>query len=76
MNTSLASRARWAADMGMRYPLHDKKPDSGPEHAACAILAELSDRGGFDHILDDIDKETREDIVETMAAIIRECVLK
>ncbi|EOZ8645452.1 hypothetical protein ACQWTT_001203 [Acinetobacter baumannii] len=42
--------------------------------AAYGILADLLGRGGIKHELDNIDLDIREEIVETMAGIIKEAM--
>lgn len=50
------------------------KPKDWAHSAAGGILANLQDRGGIKHELQhsNIDEETRKEIVDQMAAIIRE----
>lgn len=50
----------------------DRRDPVDPAHwAAQAILSNLSDRSGFDHIIDDLDYELRQELVDQIAATIR-----
>jgi len=72
--------ARRRIEQGNRFPYdapNDWLRKSDPpakdwaHRAARGILAELNDRRGIKHGLADIDQDTRGEIVETLAAIIR-----
>lgn len=72
-------------DHGREYPFDgtdawwnsDVRPEAPAEpldwavRAARGIVADLCDRGGIKHGFEDIEEDTRRDIIETMAAIIR-----
>lgn len=58
--------------VGCEYPYHGKEPIDYAERVALGILRDLSDRRGIKHELAAVDETVRVDIVESMAAIIRE----
>lgn len=55
------------------FPYNSRQPIDWAEKAALSVLNDLSDRRGIKHELDAIDYDVREEIVITMAAIIRNC---
>ena len=63
--------AEFALDMGSKFPFNGRPATDWAESAAQGILADLCDRRGIRQALEDIDTETREEIVGTMADIIR-----
>lgn len=54
-------------------PYHGKPPKDWSERAALGVLANLLDRRGIKHALADVedDEETTNEIVESLAEIIR-----
>lgn len=46
------------------------KVDANAFRAADRIWFELSDRHGFDHVIDDVDDETKRELVNRFAVII------
>lgn len=61
-----ASDEWWEGD-GDKPP----KPASKYHAVARAVIADLQDRRGIKHELDNIDEETRVEIIDTLANIIR-----
>ncbi len=60
-------------DLGSEYPYDGRRPERDWAHkAARGILYDLTDRGGIKHELREIDPDTRVDIVDALADIIRE----
>jgi len=56
---------------GIEYPYNDRPPKDKAEMAALGILYNFSDRHGIKNALSDVDSDVREEIVTTMADIIR-----
>lgn len=58
---------------GEKFPYHNKPPKDWAERAALGVLADLLDRRGIKNALWDCedDEEVSEEIVTTMADIIR-----
>lgn len=46
-------------------------PKDWAHSAARGVIADLNGRGGIDSVLEGIDEETRAEIVESIAAVIR-----
>lgn len=63
--------AAHALKRALDYPFHEREPADLAEQMACAILYDLSDRGGIKHAFSDLDEAVRVEIVEAHAAIIR-----
>lgn len=71
--------AAWTINHGLEYPydndceIEGAKPVADWAHAAArGILADLTDRRGVKHELNNIDTDVRVELVETLADIIRE----
>jgi hypothetical protein len=65
--------AERACDKGAEYPYDGHRPEQDWAHkAARGVLYDLSDRGGIKHVLRDVEYDVRIDIVDSLAAIIRE----
>lgn len=65
---------------GARYP-YDDPEDAAPakdwaQAAVRGILDDLRDRGGIKHYLDDIDVETRVEIVRGLADVVRAAFIR
>lgn len=52
-------------------PYHGRAPADAYELAALAVIADLTDRRGIKHQLENIDDDVREEIVADLTAIIR-----
>lgn len=63
--------AKWTLNFGQEFPYHGRSAEDTAERAALGVLADLCDRKGIKHQLDDIDDDIRDEIVESLAAIIR-----
>lgn len=63
-----------ASDNWREGSVHAKPPAPASEYhrAARAVIADLQDRSGIKQELDNIDEETRIEIVDNIAAIIKE----
>ena len=65
---------------GIEYPYDGDDEGQSPvpltpeRVAAYGVLTDLLDRRGIGHALDDIDYEIKEEIVETLAGIIKEAM--
>lgn len=57
--------------LGEKYPFHGKPPTDDAERAALGVLANLCDRRGIKHELNNTDDDIKDEIVTTLAAIIR-----
>jgi hypothetical protein len=51
-------------------PYHGRPPADAYEMASLAVLADLTDRRGIKHELENIDDEVRQEIVASLTAII------
>ena len=67
----MADASFWLAH-GEEYPYHEKAPVDWAERAVLGILANLGDRRGIKHELHEVDEDVRVEIVESLAAILRE----
>jgi len=63
---------RRALGMGCWAPFHGRAPVDDAEQIACAVLYNLNDRGGIKDSFCDIDDDVRLEIVQSLAALIRE----
>lgn len=75
--------ARHSIEMGERFPYdggeafwNDRRPTPPPakdwaHKAARGVLANLSDRAGIKHAVEDVDHEVRAELTESLAGIIR-----
>ena len=63
--------ADYALMMGKECPYDDRTPVSWDYLAAVAVISELRSRKGLDVCFDDIDSDVREEIVDSLAAVIR-----
>lgn len=52
-------------------PYHGREPADSYELAALAVIADLTDRRGVKHQLENIDADVRAEIVESLTEIIR-----
>jgi hypothetical protein len=71
----LAQLAMNAINMGKVYPYDEEGPVTSPDWAYTAargIFADLSDRGSISHELDMVEQDTRSELVELVAEIIRQ----
>jgi hypothetical protein len=68
------TNAEFSIKIGQEYPYNDRPPKDKYEVAALGILADLNDRRGIKHELADVDVSIREEIVESMANIIRKAM--
>jgi hypothetical protein len=66
------SDAKWTLNHGNEFPFHGKPATDWAERAALGVLADLTDRSGVKHELRNCDDDVRAEIVESLAAIIRE----
>lgn len=55
-------------------PYHGRAPADSYELAALAVIADLTDRRGIKHQLENIDDEVRQEIVASLTAIIRKAL--
>ena len=53
------------------HPYDDRPPKDNAQLAALAVLADLRNRRGIGHELEQVDRSIREEIVDDLAAIIR-----
>ena len=79
----MTDSARWALEHGAKCPFDasdewgdsigiDPPPATDWAHAAArGVLADLSDRRGIRHELDNFDEDVRAEIVQSIADIIR-----
>jgi hypothetical protein len=56
---------------GWIYPYHDQEPKDRYEQIVCAIISDLTDRGGIKQGFVDIDEDIRVEIVETLASYVK-----
>lgn len=63
--------AQWTLDHGNEFPFHGKPAADKYEKAVLGILADLTDRRGVKHELRGCDDDIKEEIVESLAAILR-----
>ena len=64
--------AIFSLSFGTKYPYNNRPPSDWAEGAALGVLADLGDRCGIKHGLEDVeDRATRDEIVTSLAAIIR-----
>jgi hypothetical protein len=63
--------AQFAIEIGLKHPYNERKPVDNAEIAVLGILANLCDRRGIKNALGDVDFDVREEIVTSLAAIIR-----
>ena len=68
------SNPRIRIEHGRKFPYNDRQPADKYELAALGVLADLCDRRGIKHELDDTDDDIKEEIITTLAAIIRDAV--
>jgi hypothetical protein len=64
--------AKFSVKLGTDYPFNDRPPVDKAETAVLGILANLTDRRGVKHELNACDKDIKEEIVTSLAAIVRE----
>ncbi len=57
---------------GTEFPFNRRPPVDKAETVALAILADLTDRRGIKHELDACDLDVKDEIVTTLAAVVRE----
>ncbi len=78
--TSAEKQADFRLELGREFPYNDRPPKDWAEAAALGILADLCDRGGIKHALEDVecsddeDESIRNEIVMSLAMIIRRAV--
>lgn len=65
------STAKFRLKHGAEYPFNGRAPTDDAERAALGVLADLCDRRGIKHELQDTDDDIKEEIVTSLAAIIR-----
>lgn len=56
---------------GAKYPYHGKPAEDWAERAALGVLADLCDRRGIKHELQDTDADIKREMVKSLAEIIR-----
>jgi len=64
--------AKFSVKHGTEFPFNDRPPVDKAETTALAILADLGDRRGVGNELEGCDRDIKEEIVTTLAAIVRE----
>jgi hypothetical protein len=64
--------ATFSVKHGTEFPFNNRPPKDKAETAALGILADLTDRRGVKHELNACDADIKEEIVTSLAAIIRE----
>jgi hypothetical protein len=65
------SGAKLYLAIGERRPFNGRPPTDDGERAALGVLADLCDRRGIKHELQDTDDDIKEEIVKSLASIIR-----
>ena len=65
------SAADFAIEMGIKYPYNGRRPEDWAETAALGILADLGGRRGIKHEIEHVDLDVRDEIVLSLAEIIR-----
>ena len=55
------------------YPYDEREAADWAQLAAQAVIADLQDRRGIKRGFEGVDEDVRIEIVQTLAAIIREC---
>jgi hypothetical protein len=68
--------AKEKLEQGVNYPYDYREPIDAAHRAALGVLADLTDRRGVGHELTNVDLDIKVEIVETLAAIIREAGLR
>jgi hypothetical protein len=63
--------AAQALNFGVEHPYDDRVPGDAAHQAALGVLADLSGRSGIGHQLECVDPETRTELVDALAAVIR-----
>jgi len=71
----MSDDAKFSIKMGMEYPYNEREPIDNYELAALGILANLNDRRGIKQELRNVDLDVREEIVTSLADIIREAMI-
>jgi hypothetical protein len=61
---------------GLKHPYDDREATDAAHRAALGVLADLTGRGGVGDELDSVDDDTRSEIVDSLAEIIRAAGLK
>ncbi len=64
-------RAEFCLVHSEEFPFNDHKATDKAEKAALAVLTDLTDRRGIKHEFNGCDPDVKEEIVTTMASIIR-----
>jgi hypothetical protein len=70
----MSDDAKFDIMMGLEYPYNERQPVDNTETAVLAILANLTDRRGIKQEFCNVDLDIREEIVTTLADIIREAM--
>lgn len=67
----MSDYAKHRLEHGEKYPYHELPPADWAERAALGVLADLGDRRGIKHELNEPDLDVKAEIVATLADIIR-----
>jgi hypothetical protein len=71
---TMSDDAKFSIKMGLEYPYNERDPVHNYELAALGILANLNDRRGIKQGFYGVDLDIREEIVTSLADIIREAI--
>lgn len=66
------SDTKWIIEHGTEFPFNGRPPADKAETAVLAILANLGNRRGVGNELEGCDDDIKEEIVTSLAAIVRE----
>ena len=66
--------AKFSIKMGLEYPYNEREPIDDYELTALGILANLNDRRGVKQGFYGVDLDVREEIVTSLADIVREAI--
>ena len=68
----MSEEAKHSIEIGLKYPYNEREPIDNYELAALGILANLNDRRSIKQGFYGVDLDIREEIVTSLADIIRE----
>lgn len=68
------TNAKFSIKIGQYYPYNNRPPKDKYEVAALGILADLNDRRGIKQEFANVDAPVREEIVESIADIIKQAM--
>ncbi len=64
--------AKFSVEHGTKFPFNGRPPVDQAETVVLGILADLTDRRGIKHELENCDDDIKEEIVASLADIVRE----